>query len=83
MTRVRRYPRWCAMLALAAATAFGAEAPPIFDAHLHYNAAAAAAYPVPAALEVLRSNGVRAILATSVPNDGTRALLAAGSPDVR
>jgi hypothetical protein len=71
------------MLALAAATAFGAEAPPIFDAHLHYNAAAAAAYPVPAALEVLRSNGVRAILATSVPNDGTRALLAAGSPDVR
>lgn len=83
MTRVRRYPGWCAVLALAAATAFGAEAPAIFDAHLHYNAAAAAAYPVPAALEVLRRNGVRAILATSVPNDGTRALLAAGSPDVR
>ena len=83
MTRVRRYPGWCALLALAATTAFGAELPAIFDAHLHYNAAAAAAYPVPVALEVLRRNGVRAILATSVPNDGTRALLAAGSPDVR
>jgi hypothetical protein len=47
-------------LALAAATAFGAEPPAIFDAHLHYNAAAAAEYPVPAALEILRRNGVRA-----------------------
>jgi hypothetical protein len=31
------------LLALAATTAFGAEPLPIFDAHLHYNAAAAAA----------------------------------------
>src|SRR5438132_10520460 len=61
---VSRYPEWCAVLALGATTAFGAEPPAIFDAHLHYNADAVAAYPVPAALEILRRNGIRAVLAT-------------------
>jgi amidohydrolase family protein len=83
LTRVGRYPGWCALLALAATTTFGADPLPIFDAHLHYNADAAVAYPVPAVLEILRRNGVRAVLATSVPNDGTRALLAAGSTEMQ
>ena len=83
MSRVGRYPEWCAVLALGATAALGAEPPAIFDAHLHYNADAAAAYPVPAALEILRRNGVRAVLATSVPNEGTRVLLAAHSSEVQ
>jgi hypothetical protein len=82
LDRIRRRFWWCALPAWAAAAAFAAEPLPIFDAHLHYNADAVAAYPVPAALDILRRNGVRAILATSTPNDGTRALLAAASPDL-
>jgi amidohydrolase family protein len=82
LPRIGCYPRWCGVLALAAASAL-AEPPPIFDAHLHYNAEAVVAYPVPAVLEIVRRYGVRAILATSVPNDGTRALLAASSAEVR
>jgi hypothetical protein len=70
------------MLALAAMSALG-EPLPIFDAHLHYNAEAVVAYPVPAALEMVHRHGVRAILATSVPNDGTRALVGAKSAEVR
>ena len=68
---------------LAAAAAVAAEPSPIFDAHLHYNAEAVARYPVPAVVEILRRNGVRAILATSRPNDGTRTLYAAATPDIR
>jgi predicted TIM-barrel fold metal-dependent hydrolase len=67
---------------LAATNALG-DPLPIFDAHLHYNAEAVAAYPVPAALERFQRNGVRAILATSTPNDGTRALVAAASAKLR
>ena len=56
----------------------GAQAPlPIFDAHLHYNDEAAAAFPVAEVMRMFRANGVTAILATSRPNDGTRALVAA------
>jgi hypothetical protein len=54
-----------------------AAALPIFDAHLHYNDEAAAVYPVSQVLQRLRDNGVRTIVATSTPNDGTRALSAA------
>jgi predicted TIM-barrel fold metal-dependent hydrolase len=49
----------------------------IFDAHLHYNDEAVSAYSVADVLRILRANGVTAILATSRPNDGTRALVAA------
>jgi hypothetical protein len=50
---------------------------PIFDAHLHYNDEAAALYPIPEVLRRFRDNGVATILATSRPNDGTRALVSA------
>ena len=82
LPRMGCYPRWCGVLAFVAANAL-AEPLPIFDAHLHYNAEAVVAYPVPAVLEIVHRYGVRAILATSVPNDGTRALLGASSAQVR
>lgn len=56
----------------------GAQAlPEIFDAHLHYNVEATSVYPVADVLQIFRTHGVTAILATSRPNDGTRALVAA------
>ncbi|HUP98380.1 MAG TPA: amidohydrolase family protein [Usitatibacter sp.] len=50
---------------------------PIFDAHLHYNDDAVARYSVGTVRELFEKSGVRAILANSRPNDGTRALVAA------
>ena len=58
----------------------GAPAPyagPLFDAHLHYNDEAAASYPLADVLGRMQRSGVRAIVANSRPNDGTRALAAA------
>ena len=68
----------CALCALSggmAGSGARAEALPIFDAHLHYNDEAREPYPLAAVLELFRANGVRTILATSRPNDGTRALV--------
>ena len=62
---------------LAAATCAAAQQPwtgPIFDAHLHYNDDAQPVVSVGSAFELFRKNGVKAILANSRPNDGTRAL---------
>lgn len=55
---------------------------PLFDAHLHYNDEAcvqaqadpACPHPLEDVLARLQRNGVRAIIANSRPNDGTRAL---------
>ncbi len=58
-------------------SAGAAEPLPIFDAHLHYNVEATADYPIADVLERFRASGVTTILATSRPNDGTRALAAA------
>ena len=61
---------------------------PLFDAHLHYNDDAQAPYPVADVLARFRDAGVTTILATSRPNDGTKALLVgaaragAGAPRV-
>jgi predicted TIM-barrel fold metal-dependent hydrolase len=52
---------------------------PIFDAHLHYNDDATATLPIAEVLDRLQASGVRTILATSRPNDGTRALLGAAA----
>lgn len=56
---------------------------PLFDAHLHYNWEPKPFYPLPQVLDLFRTNGVTGILATSRPNDGTRALVAAQPKDVR
>lgn len=47
---------------------------PLFDAHLHYNVEAQQPHPIPDVLARMQRNGVRAIVANSRPNDGTRAL---------
>jgi uncharacterized protein YbaP (TraB family) len=72
-----------AAVAFSAASLVAAAAPPlpIFDAHLHYNEEALAAYPVADVMRRFRSNGVQAILATSRPNVGTRLLAATASAD--
>jgi hypothetical protein len=51
---------------------------PLFDAHLHYNEEAwngrSGPHPIPDVLARMQRNGVRAIVANSRPNEGTRAL---------
>jgi hypothetical protein len=67
----------------ACATAFAADyTGPLFDAHLHYNdeacvhdaPAPGCPHPMADVLDRMKRNGVRAIVANSRPNDGTRAL---------
>jgi len=75
MTGLRRARSLAMALALAAPVlAPAAYEGPIFDAHLHYNEDAVERYPVATVMELFAKNGVRAILANSRPNDGTRAL---------
>jgi predicted TIM-barrel fold metal-dependent hydrolase len=50
---------------------------PLFDAHLHYNDEAMARYTIAEVLGRLQRSGVRAIVANSRPNDGTKALASA------
>jgi hypothetical protein len=49
----------------------------IFDAHLHYNWEPTAYYTLDKVLALFKEHRVTGILATSRPNDGTRALVAA------
>lgn len=67
----------CALGALAGSPAARGAPLPIFDAHLHYNVEAREPFPLARVLSLFRENGVSAILATSRPNDGTRALVEA------
>jgi hypothetical protein len=50
---------------------------PLFDAHLHYNDEAWSQHGLPDALGRMQRSGVRAIVANSRPNDGTRTLATA------
>lgn len=57
---------------------------PLFDAHLHYNEEACALgadcpYPVAEVLAMMQRAGVRAVVANSRPNDGTKSLAAASA----
>ena len=75
-----RLLRTCGLAAaLALAPALGlAYTGPIFDAHLHYNEEAwngsAGPHPPADVLARMQRNGVRAIIANSRPNDGTKSL---------
>ena len=74
--------RRCLLAAAALLTAGAAAAQsytgPIFDAHLHYNEEAwMSAHPVDDALGRMQRSGVRAIVANSRPNDGTKSLASA------
>lgn len=50
---------------------------PLFDAHLHYNDDAQSPHPIPDVLGRMQRSGVKAIIANSRPNDGTKNLAAA------
>jgi hypothetical protein len=50
---------------------------PLLDAHLHYNEEAQSPHPMTDVLARMQRNGVKAIVANSRPNDGTRNLAAA------
>lgn len=56
---------------------------PIFDAHLHYNVEATERYPIADVLGRMQRSGVRAVIANSRPNDGTKALAAAKDATTR
>jgi Amidohydrolase len=71
---------------LLAAAAIGAAQPlraasrydgPLFDAHLHYNDEAQSPHRLADVLARLQRSGVRAIVANSRPNDGTKTLASA------
>ena len=49
--------------------------PPIFDAHVHYNLDIGRPVSVERVFELWREAGIRGVLLTSRPNDGTRELL--------
>ena len=50
---------------------------PLFDAHLHYNdEATSGAHPISDVLARMQRSGVKAIIANSRPNDGSKALAA-------
>ncbi|HWP12295.1 MAG TPA: amidohydrolase [Ramlibacter sp.] len=49
---------------------------PLFDAHLHYNDEAQSPHPLPDVLARMQRNTVKAVIANSRPNDGTKALAA-------
>ena len=69
--------RLVALAALALAAIAARAEPytgPLFDAHLHYNEEAFAAFPPADAFARMQRSGVRAIVANSRPNDGTHAL---------
>jgi hypothetical protein len=72
--------------AMVAAAAHAADyAGPLFDAHLHYNEEAfngsEGPHPLPDVLSRMQRNGVRAVIANSRPNDGTKSL--AQAPETR
>jgi hypothetical protein len=56
---------------------------PVFDAHVHYNLDEGRPLPVQDVLALWRKAGIRGVLLTSRPNDGTRELLAAAGSEFR
>jgi len=75
---VAGWVRAALFLAAAASPAWAADyTGPLFDTHLHYNEEAQVPYPIPDVLARLQRNGVKAVVANSRPNDGTKALAAA------
>src|SRR4249920_557065 len=77
---------WAAALIAAVVAPPAAQAQalsPIFDAHVHYNLDIGRPVPVDRVFELWRQAGIRGVLLTSRPNDGTRELLAAAPPEFR
>ena len=70
----RRFAQAIAFIAFAGASQAADYSGPLFDAHLHYNEEAQSPHPLPDVLDRMQRNGVKAIIANSRPNGGTKAL---------
>ena len=69
---------WALALGLAPLAQAADYGGPLLDAHLHYNVEAVQGpHPISDVLARMQRNGVRAIVANSRPNDGTKALVEA------
>ena len=69
---------WALALGLAPLVQAADYSGPLLDAHLHYNVEAVQGpHPISDVLARMQRNGVRAIVANSRPNDGTKALVEA------
>ena len=69
---------WALALGLASLAQAANYSGPLLDAHLHYNVEAVQGpHPISDVLARMQRNGVRAIVANSRPNDGTKALVEA------
>lgn len=72
---------FCLIVGAAATMPARAQQPiEIFDAHLHYNWEPKPYYSLDEVLALFKTHNVTGILATSRPNDGTHALVAAKAP---
>ena len=81
---VRALAFLCSLLALTVPASRAADGTPmpIFDAHLHYNWEPVPHFPLEKVLSLMRENKITGILATSRPNEGTRALVEAKPKDL-
>lgn len=70
-------------LVMISAIASAAEPLPIFDAHMHYNIEARSTWSPQRVIALWRQLGIRAVLSTSRPNDGTLDLIAQNAPDIK
>lgn len=76
------------LAAMGILTSYGAagatdERLPLFDAHMHYNVEAREALSPAQVVALWRQVGIRAVLATSRPNDGTIDLIAQDAWDIQ
>ena len=63
------------LLVIASTTQADSPLAPVFDAHVHYNLDIGRPVSVERVFELWREAGIRGVLLTSRPNDGTRELL--------
>lgn len=56
---------------------------PLFDAHMHYNVEARSVLSPQQVIALWRQTGIRAVLATSRPNDGTLDLIVQNAKDIQ
>ncbi|MBI1771420.1 MAG: amidohydrolase family protein [Burkholderiales bacterium] len=80
--RLQKFLLACSLLMMSA-IASAAEPLPIFDAHMHYNIEARSTWSPQRVIALWRQLGIRAVLATSRPNDGTLDLMAQNAPDIK
>ena len=79
-----RAMRICCVAAIAwLAAAAHSDTLPLFDAHMHYNVEARVILSPQQVIALWRENAIKAVLATSRPNDGTLDLIAQAATDIQ